>query len=150
MNSCTTPSTEENAQVTSKLPQMSFTYTPLEIETLDVINAYRVSIGLKSLEKIDYISVLSEGHDNYMIAKNEINHDLFDSRSENLINVLGAKSVSENLAYNFSTSKSVLAAWLNSPTHKSNIEGDYTHFGIAIRENPVNGMKYFTNMFIKK
>jgi uncharacterized protein YkwD len=41
------------------------------------------------------------------------------------------KSVSENLAYNYATAQEALTAWLNSPTHKVTIEGDFTHFGIA-------------------
>jgi uncharacterized protein YkwD len=40
-------------------------------------------------------------------------------------------------------------AWLNSPSHKENIVGKYTHFGIAIRENPTTGNKYYTNIFAK-
>lgn len=150
MNSCATPSTEENTQIASSLPQMSYSYSAFEIETLDLINSYRVNIGLKALVQINHISYLSEQHDNYMIAKNEINHDLFDNRSENLIKVLGANRVSENVAYNFNTSKAVLDAWLNSPVHKAIIEGDFTHFGISIRENPLDGKKYYTNIFINK
>jgi hypothetical protein len=37
-----------------------------------------------------------------------------------------------------------LNAWLASPSHKANIEGNHTHFGIAIKENPANGRKYYT------
>jgi uncharacterized protein YkwD len=42
-----------------------------------------------------------------------------------------------------------LNAWLASPSHKANIEGDHTHFGIAIKENPANGRKYYTNILPK-
>jgi uncharacterized protein YkwD len=84
-----------------------------------------------------------------MIANNVVNHNDFVARSENIMNILGAKTVSENIAYNFNTSQSVLTAWLASPSHKNNIEGNFTHFGLAIKENPVNGRKYFTNIFAK-
>jgi uncharacterized protein YkwD len=40
--------------------------------------------------------------------------------------------VSENIAYNYNT-QAVLNAWLASPSHKANIEGDHTHFGIALK-----------------
>ena len=70
-------------------------------------------------------------------------------RSENIIKTLGAKTVSENIAYNYNTPEAVLSAWLASPSHKANIEGDHTHFGIAIKENPANGRKYYTNIFAK-
>jgi hypothetical protein len=35
--------------------------------------------------KINYISVQSEEHDNYMISNNVVNHDGFVDRSENII-----------------------------------------------------------------
>jgi uncharacterized protein YkwD len=44
--------------------------------------------------------------------------------------------VSENIAYNYNTPEAAINAWLASPSHKANIEGDHTHFGIAIKENP--------------
>jgi uncharacterized protein YkwD len=127
----------------------NYVYNTSEIEAMDLINAYRVSIGLNALEKINHISYKSEEHDNYMIANNVVNHNDFVARSENIMKVLGAKKVSENIAYNYGTSKAALEAWLKSPGHKENIEGDFTHFGIAIKENPVDGKKYYTNIFAK-
>jgi uncharacterized protein YkwD len=128
---------------------LNYEYSPLELETMALINDYRVSIGLNTLEKINHVSYKSEEHDHYMIANNVVNHDDFVSRSENIIKVLGAKKVSENIAYNYSTAKGAFDAWLKSSGHRENIEGDFTHFGIAVRENPVNGRKYYTNIFVK-
>jgi uncharacterized protein YkwD len=150
MNSCSTDA-DETAKVYNVVNEkvISYTYNALELETMEKINTYRVSIGRNRLEKINYISVKSEEHNNYMIANNVVNHNDFVARSENIMNILGAKTVSENIAYNFNTSQSVLTAWLASPSHKNNIEGNFTHFGLAIKENPVNGRKYFTNIFAK-
>ncbi|TRX35204.1 CAP domain-containing protein [Flavobacterium sp. ZT3R18] len=128
---------------------LNYEYSPLELETMALINNYRVSIGLNALEKINHVSYKSEEHDNYMITNNVVNHDDFVARSENIIKVLGAKSVSENIAYNYNSAKGAFDAWLNSEGHKQNIEGNFTHFGISIRENPVNGKKYYTNIFVK-
>jgi uncharacterized protein YkwD len=83
-----------------------------------------------------------------MIDNNVVNHDDFVSRSENIMKVLGAKSVAENIAYNYNSPQAVLSAWLKSPSHKQNIEGNFTHFGLAIRINP-DGKKYYTNIFAK-
>jgi uncharacterized protein YkwD len=85
-----------------------------------------------------------------MIQNNVVNHDYFQQRSDNLVELLGAQTVAENIACNYSTASSVLNAWLNSPIHKANIEGDFTHFGIAVTTNPNTGIKYYTNIFIKK
>lgn len=128
---------------------VTYNYSQEELELINIINNYRVSKGLVSLAKVDYISVKSEEHDNYMIAKGGISHDYFQDRYEALVNKLGAVNVSENLAYNYSTPQGVFNAWLNSAGHKANIEGDFTHFGIAIRTNS-EGKKFYTNLFMKK
>lgn len=94
-------------------------------------------------------SFKSEEHINYMIENKVVNHNGFVARSENIIEVLGAKNVSENVAYNFRSPQAAFKAWLNSPGHKQNIVGDHTHFGISIKACPQSGKKYYTNIFAK-
>ena len=149
MNSCSSDESETPATESATLKVVSYSYNDIELETMDLINKYRVSKGLNALEKINHMSFKSEEHDNYMIANNVVNHNDFVARSENIMKTLGAKTVSENIAYNYNTPESVIAAWLASPSHKANIEGNHTHFGMAIKENPVNGRKYYTNIFAK-
>jgi len=152
LNSCSSDSStsSESATVEAKTEAVvSYTYSDNELETMKLINDYRVSVGLNVLEKINFISVKSEGHDNYMISNDVVNHDGFVDRSENIIKTLGAKTVSENIAYNYKTPQAALTAWLKSPGHLENIVGNFTHFGISIRENPENGKKYYTNIFVK-
>ncbi|MFV8269567.1 CAP domain-containing protein [Flavobacterium sp. GT2N3] len=149
MNSCSSDDSETQTTEASALKVVSYSYNSIELETMSLINKHRVSIGLKPLEKINLMSFKSEEHVNYMIANNVVNHNDFVARSENIIKTLGAKTVSENVAYNYNTPEAVLEAWLASPSHKANIEGNHTHFGIAIKENPVNGRKYYTNIFAK-
>lgn len=146
--SCSSDSTEDltAADTTAK----NYTYNEEELALLDQINDYRESIGLNALQPVEHISYKSEEHNEYMIAKNEINHDFFQERSKNIIAVLGASKVNENVAYNYATPASALHAWLQSPGHKANIEGNFTHFGASIRINPENGNKYYTNIFVKK
>jgi hypothetical protein len=62
---------------------VNYTYGSSELETIKLINDYMVSVGLNVLEKINYISVKSEDHDNYMISNTVVNHDGFVDRSEN-------------------------------------------------------------------
>ncbi len=148
-SSCTN---DDDQNVLSEKPQIvsEYTYTDQESQLVDLINDYRTSHGLNNLEIVNHISYKSQEHNSYMINKNVVNHDLFDERSSNIIQVLGAKKVGENIAYNFSTPEGVLNAWLLSPGHKLNLDGDYTHIGISITINPVNGKRYYTNMFMKK
>ncbi|MFV8344381.1 CAP domain-containing protein [Flavobacterium sp. XS2P39] len=149
MNSCSSEASEAPAVDATSQKVVNYSYNAIEIQTMDLINAYRVSIGLNPLEKINHMSYKSEEHDNYMIANNVVNHNDFVARSENIMKTLGAKTVSENIAYNYSTPQAVLNAWLASPGHKENIEGNFTHFGIAIKEDPATGKKYYTNIFAK-
>jgi uncharacterized protein YkwD len=151
ISSQTSCSPDDNSkEAEAKLPIVTvYDYSPLELETMAIINNYRASIGLNTLEKINHVSYKSEEHDNYMITNNVVNHDDFVARSENIIKVLGASRVSENIAYNYNSAKGAFDAWMNSPGHKENIVGEFTHFGLAIRENPVNGRKYYTNIFVK-
>jgi len=145
--SCSKESSEESEDLELIT---NYDYSADEIDLANRINAYRVSIGLNSLETINHISYKSLEHNDYMIANNVVNHDYFDARANNIKQVLGAVRVGENIAYNFSTPNAALNAWINSPGHKANLEGDYTHFGISITINPENGKKYYTNIFMKK
>ncbi|WP_163396627.1 CAP domain-containing protein [Flavobacterium limi] len=146
--SCSSDSVESSNVSKSELVT-EYNYNVSEIEVLQLINEYRVSIGLNSLVTVNHISFKSEEHDNYMITNKVVNHNNFVARSENIIAVLGAKKVGENVAYNYQTAEGVLKAWLDSPTHKQNIEGDYTHFGIAVKIDAETGKKYYTNIFAK-
>ena len=128
----------------------TYNYNDTELKLVTLINNHRVSIGLNPLEVINHISYKSEEHNIYMIDNKVINHDYFQQRSDNLIQVLGASRVGENIAYNYQTAESAMSAWLHSPAHKANMEGDFTHFGISVTVDAATGKKYYTNMFIKK
>lgn len=150
MNSCSTDTADTSETSENKTQTVvNYTYSADELEAMKLINEYRVSVGLNALEKINHISYKSEEHDYYMIENNVVSHDDFVSRSENIIKTLGAKTVGENIAYNFSLPKAAVEAWLKSPAHKANIEGNFTHFGIAIKVSPTTGKKYYTNIFAK-
>ena len=149
MGSCSHYSDEEIVTADKSLIT-NYNYSTEEAQLLQMINDYRVSHGMNALIIINHISYKSMEHNDYMIIQNQVNHDYFAERAQNLMDVLGAYKVGENVAYNFSCPTNVLNAWLNSPTHKTNLDGDYTNFGLSISINPITGKKYYTNMFIKK
>ncbi|OIV39828.1 CAP domain-containing protein [Flavobacterium johnsoniae] len=151
MNSCSADSAEGNESDTTTTDEQvitSYNYNTSELETMQLINEYRVSIGLNALQKNNHISYKCEEHNKYMIDNNVVNHNDFTSRSNNIMSVLSAKKVGENVAYNYKTSAAALKAWLESAGHKENIEGDYTHFGISVSTDAA-GKKYYTNIFVK-
>ena len=148
MMSCSSDSTNDLSSESQIVTD--YNYSEDENKLAQVINEYRVTQGLNELTIINHISYKSEEHNEYMILNNVVNHDYFNDRANNIISVLNAITVGENIAYNFSTPAAALHAWLNSPGHKANLDGDYTHFGISITVNPETGKKYYTNMFMKK
>jgi len=83
-----------------------------------------------------------------MIAQGNISHDNFGVRSSALKDQ-GAVIVGENVAYGYDSAEKVVSAWLNSPGHRSTIEGLYTHSGFGIVKNSA-GQIYFTQLFYKK
>lgn len=149
LNSCSSDTSEESNLTAKSQVAVKFNYSASELAAMKLINDYRVSIGLNALEQINYVSLKSEEHDQYMITKNVVSHDGFVSRSEDIVKVVGAKNVGENIAYNYNTPEAAVNAWLKSASHKENIEGNFTHFGIAIRENVETGKKYYTNIFVR-
>jgi uncharacterized protein YkwD len=130
-------------------PLHTYQFSTNELELLDRINHHRDSINLNTLQENQHISYICYEHNTYMIDTGIINHDYFQSRVDNLQNTLDAERVGENIAYNYQNPSSVLNAWLNSPGHKKNIEGDYTDFGLSITIG-TNQRKYITLILIKK
>lgn len=118
-------------------------------EILELINDYRLSVGLNTLIlDQQYASAYAVDHTDYMIEKNQISHDNFPVRSQGLKNK-GAERVGENVAFGYNDAQSVVNSWLNSPTHLEIIEGNYTHSGFGIFKNE-NGHNYFTQLFYLK
>lgn len=149
LTSCSSDSESIDTPSINEAAQKAYAHNTTELELLDIVNEYRVSKGLNALQIIEHISYESNEHNQYMIATNSVNHDGFDQRKSNLQQVLGAVRVGENVAYGYSSPESTLNAWVNSDGHRANLEGEYTHFGVSIREDE-EGRKYYTNMFIKK
>jgi len=148
MVSCSSDSSDGTS--TDKKVVTTYNYNETELKLITLINNYRQTIGLNTLEVINHISFKSEEHNIYMIEHNLVNHDYFQERSDNLILVLGAERVGENIAYNYKTAENAFSAWMDSPGHRANIEGEYTHFGLAVTTDAQTGKKYYTNMFMKK
>ena len=88
-----------------KLNETKVEYSEIELEILDLVNDYRVSKGLESLEKMNFISSVAEGHTYYMAETGKVNHDNFSERHEKLVSNANAKIVGENVGYGFTTAE---------------------------------------------
>lgn len=127
----------------------NYTHSTFEIQLLDLVNQDRVSKGLNALTIINEVSYLASTHDDYMISNGVASHDNFEIRSTTLKNSLNAITVSENVASGYNTPASTLAAWSASPSHKANLEGNHTHYGLAVKSD-ASGIKYYTLLFVRK
>ena len=127
----------------------NYTHSAFEIELLDLVNQNRVNKSFNALTVINEISYLASTHDDYMITNGVASHDNFEQRSSILKSALSAIIVSENVATGYNTPASTLAAWNASPSHKANLEGNHTHYGLAVKAD-AEGKKYYTLLFIRK
>jgi uncharacterized protein YkwD len=121
----------------------------IEIEIMELINNHRINKGLNSLEDHNTVKAVAFTHTDYMIEVANVSHDNFFQRKQSLQANANANIVSENVAYGFSSAEAVVNAWINSPSHRENIEGDYTDFDVSAEQNN-EGNWYFTNIFIKR
>jgi len=126
----------------------SDSHSTIEAELFEMINTYRSSIGLNEMEFESTTYYYAGLHTDYMIAKGTTSHDNFVERAENIAKRAGAIFVAENVARNYDTIEEAFEAWLASPGHRVNIEGDYNYSAISIRPNS-NGDLYFTQLFFR-
>ena len=144
-------STDDNVEMDQYARHdITLSYSNIEYEIITLINDHRASIGLAKLDVYNIVSSEAITHTDYMIETGDVSHANFGVRHQNLVTYASAKSVSENVAYGFSSAEAVVNAWLNSDSHRLNIENaTYTDFGISTKRND-EGRYYFTNIFIKK
>lgn len=118
-------------------------------DILDLVNDHRQSLNLNPLIMDQaYASAYAVDHTDYMIELSQINHDNFHVRSKALKD-RGAIRVGENVAFGYDTAEGVVNAWLNSPSHKDIIEGNYTHSGFGVFKNEKDRY-FFTQLFYLK
>ena len=126
-------------------------FSDFEGEILFHVNKYRRSIGLSGLQMNSVITTEAEKHSTNMATKRtDFSHDGYSSRVRRISNQLGSVSRSaENVAFGYTTAKSVVNGWLHSPGHKKNIEGNYKLTGIGIAKDRT-GTLFFTQLFVTR
>jgi uncharacterized protein YkwD len=146
--SCSTDSAAEDKINSIEVP-VAPQAKQIEIEIMELINAHRINQGLNPLHDHSTVKAVAYTHTDYMVEVDNVSHDNFFQRKQSLQVNANANIVSENVAYGFSSAESVVNAWLNSPSHRENIEGNFTDFDISAEKNN-EGKWYFTNIFIKR
>lgn len=123
--------------------------SPMESEVFQLVNEYRLSQGLNTLQFSQEGYNFAQEHTQYMIEVGNINHDDFDRRAAQLSDETRAVHVGENVGRNFSTAAGIVEAWSKSAAHKKVMEGNYSLTAISAIQDS-EGNFYFTQVFIKK
>ena len=125
--------------------------SPYEKKIFTLVNKHRLKKGLKALAYNPVIQYQAFTHSNNM-AQNKIGfgHGQFNTRAKNIAKKLERiKSVAENVAYGQTSAKQVVKGWLQSPTHRINIEGNFNLSGLSAKKDR-SGRWYYTQIFVKK
>ncbi len=120
----------------------------VELELLAVVNDHRISLGQTTLEFSEVAYEYANEHNDYMISLGTINHHNFSSRASKISSQIGAEFVAENVAKDYDNAVEAFEGWLNSSSHKTTMEGDFTHTAVSVKISDT-GDFYFTQIFFR-
>ncbi len=139
---------QDESDILTDEQQTDPTVSSISQEILHLVNQHRENVGKSALKRNSIADDIAKEHTDYMILKSKISHDNFNARFQELQQMVNAKGAGENVAAGYPTAQSVMDGWLNSSGHKDNIEGNFTHIGIAAIKD-ANGRYYFTQLFYR-
>lgn len=124
----------------------------IEARVHQLINQYRVEEGLTPLTRSDIITTQARAHSNN-IADGSVpfSHDGFEQRVEAIKAEIALAGAAENVAMNSGYSDPAAISvekWIESDTHRANIEGNYDLTGIGVAQ-AASGRYYLTQIFVK-
>jgi uncharacterized protein YkwD len=116
-----------------------------------LINNHRKSIGLKSLTHVDEMALIAQSHSDDMADKTvAFGHDGFSGRCTDARTVMnGGNLCAENVAMGQTTAEQVFNSWMNSTSHRANIENArVTQCGLGLAKSST-GSIYWTHLFLE-
>lgn len=122
----------------------------MENSILYYINRHRKSRGQNALKLNKVESDVAAQHSRDMASgRVEFGHGGMPSRKQQINKRLGPVSaIGENVAYGQTSAKEVVDAWLQSPGHRRNIEGNFMLTGIGLARDR-RGLIYYTQIFTR-
>ncbi|WP_290793646.1 CAP domain-containing protein [Flavihumibacter sp. UBA7668] len=123
----------------------------LEQSILLEINNYRKKKGLAPLRVNAVVATEASLHSQAMARKQvAFGHGGYGGRVKRISSRLeGLVGSAENVAVGTMSAAEVVKRWINSPTHRKNIEGPYNLTGIGVSKD-ATGRFYYTQLFIRK
>jgi len=125
-------------QVASQSIQQPKPVTLNKQHIYELINAERANAGLAPLATNTLLENSACAKAQHMIDNNYWGHVAPDGTQPWYFFDQAGYAYSragENLAYGHNTEESVISVWMNSPTHKENILGDYQEDGLCVLNN---------------
>ncbi|MHC4608391.1 MAG: CAP domain-containing protein [Planctomycetota bacterium] len=123
----------------------------MEMETHDLVNAHRVSIGRNALTMHDCMRKCARAHSANMAKNNFFSHS--NNHGDSPFNRMQKCGISystagENIAAGYRSASACVSGWLNSSGHRANIEnGKYTHGGMGYASGGGGYGRYWTQVF---
>ena len=126
----------------SQSKHQSHTYNPptrtgvSQPEVVSMTNTYRQTKSLQPLRESELLNASACHKADDMIARDYWSHDAPDGTKPWVFFQkvgYGYQKAGENLAYGFTSARSTVDGWINSPTHEANLVGDYTELGMCVR-----------------
>ena len=150
VSSCSKPASPSRTEPPA-YRERTVSLTSMSVDIINLVNQIRQSKHLRPLKLLEVASEEAIRHSQDMAAKRvPFGHDGFKQRAIILANELkGSSATGENVATGRMSAKEVITAWLKSPPHRANIEGDFTYTGVGVARDG-RGMLYYTQLFVKK
>jgi uncharacterized protein YkwD len=137
------------ATATGPVRSAPVTSPTLGDEVVALTNKERARVGCAALSVDEELTVAAVRQSHYMAATGDFGH--FGWRNSTFLTrsrAAGYQAVAaENVAYGFTGSAEVMAAWMDSRPHRRNILNcDVKSFGAGVQQ-AVNGTYYWTQVF---
>lgn len=124
----------------------------IESSVHNLVNQHRQSIGLSPLELNAVVSREARQHSQAMATRQvSFSHQGFSQRTDALTSSVPWRRAAENIAFSQGYSdpaQRAMSGWLDSPGHRSSMEGDFNVTGIGAARNE-SGQYFITQLFLK-
>lgn len=145
-------SVESKPTTTAVVAQANSTNN-IETSIYNQINQYRQSHNLSAIRLDPFLSEQARLYSE-QVARGETSFENtnFDAQFEVIRQNIPFESVKINLAYNEGyedPATTTVENWLNSVSHRQNIEGNFDLMGVGVAKNEAN-QYYFTNILLKE
>lgn len=149
--SCTTNKGNKSSPAEKSSATTTLSPASLEQQILLEVNEYRKKKGLPALRTNTVIATEASVHSQAMARKQvAFGHGGYGARVKRISQRLeGIAGSAENVAVGKMSAREVVQRWINSATHRKNIEGPYNLTGIGVSRD-ATGKFFYTQLFIHK